>query len=49
MLVVFAATILAGSLGAVHFVIVHLLLGRPIDEASGRSGIPEPGDAEHEL
>ena len=29
MFLVFAATILAGSLGAIHFTIVHLVLRRP--------------------
>lgn len=29
MFLVFAATVLAGSLGAIHYVIVHMLLGRP--------------------
>lgn len=29
---VFVATIAAGSLGAVHYVVWHVLLGRPFDE-----------------
>ena len=29
MFLVFAATVVAGSLGAIHFVIFHLLMGRP--------------------
>lgn len=29
MFLVFVATILAGSLGAIHFVIVHMIMGRP--------------------
>ncbi|WP_121741336.1 hypothetical protein [Natronorubrum halophilum] len=34
MFAVFVATILAGSLGAFHYVIVHVLLGKPFrDEA----------------
>ncbi len=34
MALVFAATILAGSLGAIHFVVVHMIMGRPFaDEA----------------
>ena len=32
MFLVFAATILAGSLGAIHFVIFHLILGRPFGD-----------------
>ena len=32
MFLVFVATILAGSLGAIHYVIVHILLGRPVEE-----------------
>ncbi len=41
MALVFAATILAGSLGAIHFVIVHMIMGRPFsdegDEITTRS------------
>ncbi len=29
MFLVFAATVLAGSLGAIHYVIVHMILKRP--------------------
>ncbi|KYH24534.1 hypothetical protein HAPAU_35170 [Halalkalicoccus paucihalophilus] len=32
MFLVFVATILAGSIGAIHYVIVHIILGRPIEE-----------------
>ncbi|WP_306060008.1 hypothetical protein [Natronococcus wangiae] len=32
MFLVFAATLTAGSLGAIHFLIVHVVMGRPIDE-----------------
>jgi hypothetical protein len=36
MFAVFAATILAGSLGAIHYVIVHVILKRPFgDEDTG--------------
>lgn len=46
MFLVFAATVLAGSLGAIHYVIVHMILKRPfadeghaleIRTASGRA------------
>lgn len=32
MFLVFAATLIAGSLGAIHFLIVHVIMGKPIDE-----------------
>jgi len=32
MFLVFVATLVAGSLGAGHFVIVHVIMGKPIDE-----------------
>lgn len=32
MFLVFVATILAGSIGAIHYVIVHVLMGRPFAE-----------------
>ncbi len=32
MFLVFVATILAGSLGAIHYTVVHVLLGRPVNE-----------------
>lgn len=32
MFLVFVATILAGSLGAIHYVVVHVLLGKPVNE-----------------
>lgn len=34
MFLVFVATILAGSIGAIHYVVVHIILGRPIEEPS---------------
>ena len=51
---VFVATVLAGSLGAIHFVIWHVILGKPFAEvpppvlaenpdiATGRDADPEP-------
>ncbi len=46
MLLVFVATILAGSLGAIHYVIVHVLLGRPFAEVPPRAvrGARDPAD-----
>jgi hypothetical protein len=32
MFVIFVATVLAGSLGAIHYVIVHIVMGRPFAE-----------------
>lgn len=32
MFVIFVATVLAGSLGAIHYVIVHVVMGRPFAE-----------------
>lgn len=32
MFLVFVATVLAGSLGAIHYVIVHIIMGRPFAE-----------------
>lgn len=32
MFLVFLATLLAGSLGAVHYVVVHVIMGKPFDE-----------------
>lgn len=32
MFVVFVATLLAGSLGAIHFVVVHVVMGKPVAE-----------------
>lgn len=32
MFLVFVATLLAGSLGAIHYVVVHVIMGEPFDE-----------------
>lgn len=32
MFLVFVATIIAGSLGAIHYVTVHVFMGKPIEE-----------------
>ncbi|WP_227357510.1 hypothetical protein [Haladaptatus salinisoli] len=40
MFLVFALTLIAGSLGALHFVVVHVLLGKPVDE----SGLEKTAD-----
>lgn len=32
MFLVFVATLVAGSLGAVHYVIVHVIMGKPVAE-----------------
>lgn len=52
MFLVFAVVVLAGSLGAIHYLIVHILLRRPFgDEAVGGGtgtdgGVPPTGAAE---
>jgi len=33
MFLVFVATLLAGSLGAIHYVVVHVIMGKPFDES----------------
>lgn len=54
MFVIFVATVLAGSLGAIHYVIVHVVMGRPfaeipppvvVDAEDGGEGPGDPGDA----
>lgn len=32
MFLVFVATILVGSIGVIHYVIVHMILGKPMNE-----------------
>jgi hypothetical protein len=32
MFLVFVATLVAGSLGAAHYLVVHVVMGRPVDE-----------------
>lgn len=34
MFLVFVATLVAGSLGAIHYVVVHMLLGRPVNDVT---------------
>lgn len=41
MFVVFVATILAGSLGAIHYIVVHVLLGKPFGDESDETVRPE--------
>jgi hypothetical protein len=47
MFLVFLATILAGSLGAIHYVIVHILLGKPFAEIPPPVVRQDPGLAGH--
>lgn len=37
MFLVFAVTLIAGSAAAIHYTVVHVLLGKPIDESSSAS------------
>lgn len=32
MFLVFVATLIAGSLGGIHYVVVHILLGKPVND-----------------
>ena len=32
MFLIFVATLVAGCLGAIHYVTVHVIMGRPVDE-----------------
>jgi hypothetical protein len=32
MFIVFVLTLLAGSIGAIHYTVVHVIMGRPVDE-----------------
>lgn len=34
MFLVFVATLVAGSLGTAHYVIVHVMLGRPVNDVT---------------
>lgn len=49
MFLVFVATILVGSMGAIHYVVVHVILGKPVNEkiidrdTGGTSSIEEKG------
>jgi hypothetical protein len=38
MFVIFAATLVAGSLGAVHFLVFHVWLKRPFGDEKGDDG-----------
>lgn len=32
MFLVYVLTLIAGSLGAIHYVVVHMIMGKPVDE-----------------
>lgn len=34
MFLVFVATLIAGSLGAMHYVVIHVVLGRPVNDVT---------------
>lgn len=42
MFMVFVATVLAGSLGAIHYLVVHVILGKPFGDEGVRKA-PEAG------
>ena len=43
MFLVFAATLIAGSLGALHYVVVHVLMGKPVDESGLEETVEKRG------
>lgn len=43
MFLVFVLTLIAGSIGAIHFTVVHIIMGRPVDETI-RGGTNEGGE-----
>lgn len=47
MFLVFVATIFAGSIGAIHYVIVHVLMGRPFAEVAPPIVLENPDVARH--
>ncbi|MDX1748541.1 MAG: hypothetical protein R3324_21620 [Halobacteriales archaeon] len=38
MFLVFVLTLIAGSIGAIHYTVVHVIMGRPVDETIRESG-----------
>ena len=43
MFLVFTVTLIAGSLGALHFVVVHLIIGKPVDESGLEENVNSRG------
>lgn len=48
MFLVFVATILAGSLGALHFLIAHVIMKKPFAEIPPPIVLENPGVAAHD-
>lgn len=44
MFLIFIATVVAGSLGAIHYVVVHLILGRPFSDEGAPVEARDPGE-----
>ena len=44
MFLVFVATLVAGSLGTAHYVIVHVIMGQPVDESIREDAPSEVGE-----
>jgi len=44
MFLVFVATLVAGSLGTAHYVIVHVIMGQPVDETIREDTPAEVGE-----
>lgn len=43
MFLVFAGTVLAGSLGAIHYTVVHIIMGRPFEDQGRTRELRDPG------
>ncbi|MEF8801636.1 MAG: hypothetical protein V5A38_10795 [Halolamina sp.] len=41
MFLVFVATLIAGSIGALHYLIVHIIMGKPVAENIREEQMPE--------
>ena len=41
MFLVFVATLLAGSLGAIHYTLVHVILGKPVNDTTQNQAIED--------
>ena len=46
MFVVFVLTLLAGSIGAIHYTVVHIIMGRPVDETIRGRAAEEGGTSD---
>jgi hypothetical protein len=44
MFLVFVATVLAGSLGGIHYLIVHVIMGKGFPDDDASIAVHDPGD-----